>query len=122
MPPRKVSARTRRAAKALGERCVEWRKLQDLTAQQVAQRAGISNPTLWKLESGDPGVSLGVFLDVARASASPTSSRTQPIRSRPSWAGLARPRPSRSASATKSFRRTYGRRGHERALEPCPGL
>lgn len=67
MPPRKVSARTRRAAKELGERCVEWRKLQDLTAEQLAQRAGISSPTLWKLESGDPGVSLGVFLDVVRA-------------------------------------------------------
>lgn len=67
MPPRVVSARTRRAAKELGERCAEWRKLQNLTAQQVAQRAGISNPTLWKLESGDPGVSLGIFLDVARA-------------------------------------------------------
>lgn len=67
MAARKVSARTQRASKALGERCVEWRKLQGLTADQVAQRAGISSPTLWKLESGDPGVSLGVFLDVARA-------------------------------------------------------
>ena len=67
MAARKVSARTRRAAQELGERCAEWRKLQDLTAGQVAQRAGISSPTLWKLESGDPGVSIGVFLDVARA-------------------------------------------------------
>ncbi len=67
MVARKVSARTRRAAQELGERCAEWRKLQDLTAEQVAQRAGISSPTLWKLESGDPGVSIGVFLDVARA-------------------------------------------------------
>ncbi len=67
MATRSVSARTHRATKALGERCVEWRKLQDLTAEQVAQRAGISSPTLWKLESGDPGVSIGVFLDVARA-------------------------------------------------------
>lgn len=67
MAARKVSARTRRAAKVLGERCAEWRKLQGLTAEQLAQRAGISSPTLWKLESGDPGVSIGVFFDVARA-------------------------------------------------------
>ncbi len=67
MVARTVPARTRRAAQALGERCVEWRKLQGLTAEQVAQRAGISKPTLWKLESGDPGVSLGILLDVVRA-------------------------------------------------------
>ena len=67
MVARKISARTYRAAQELGECCVQWRKLQHLTAEQVAQRAGISNPTLWKLESGDPGVSIGVFLDVARA-------------------------------------------------------
>jgi transcriptional regulator with XRE-family HTH domain len=67
MAARHISARTRRAAKELGERCAEWRKLQDLTAGQLAQRAGISSPTLWKLESGDPGVSIGVVLDVARA-------------------------------------------------------
>jgi transcriptional regulator with XRE-family HTH domain len=67
MAARRIPARTRRAAQELGERCAEWRKLQNLTAEQVAQRAGISNPTLWKLESGDPGVSIGVFLDVARA-------------------------------------------------------
>ena len=67
MAARKVSARTRRAAQELGERCAEWRKLQNLTAEQVAQRAGVSSPTLWKLESGSPGVSIGVFLDVARA-------------------------------------------------------
>ncbi|MDO9396161.1 MAG: helix-turn-helix transcriptional regulator [Herbiconiux sp.] len=67
MAGRTVSARTRRNALTLGARLTEWRKLQDLTAEQVAQRAGISKPTLWKLESGDPGVSLGVLLDVVRA-------------------------------------------------------
>ena len=67
MAVRPISARTRRHAQTLGERLVEWRKLQDLTAEQVAQRAGVSKPTLWKLEAGDPGVSIGVLLDVARA-------------------------------------------------------
>lgn len=67
MAVRTISARTRRQAQTLGERLVEWRKLQDLTAEQVAQRAGVSKPTLWKLEAGDPGVSIGVLLDVARA-------------------------------------------------------
>lgn len=41
--------------------------IHDLTAVQVAERAGISRDTLPRLEQGDPGVSLGTVLGVARA-------------------------------------------------------
>jgi transcriptional regulator with XRE-family HTH domain len=61
------STRAVRAARQLGENLSTWRKLQNLTAEQLADRAGTSRVTLSKLEHGDPGVSLGVVLDVLRA-------------------------------------------------------
>lgn len=59
--------RTRRAAADLGEHVLTWRKLLGLTADQVCQRAGISRPTLRKIEHGDPTVTLESFLNVLRA-------------------------------------------------------
>lgn len=60
-------AKTRFAAKHIGEYVATWRKLHGLTAEQVSQRAGISRPTLRKVESGDPTVTLESFLNVLRA-------------------------------------------------------
>lgn len=60
-------AKTRRAADRIGEDVLVWRKLQGLTADQVCQRAGISRPTLRKVETGDPTVTLETFLNVLRA-------------------------------------------------------
>lgn len=61
------SARTVRAARQLGSNVATWRKLQHLTAQQLAERAGVSRPTISKLEHGDLGIGLGVLLEVLRA-------------------------------------------------------
>jgi len=61
------SARTARAARDMGTNIATWRKLQNLTAQQLAERAGVSRPTISKLEHGDLGVGLGVVLEVLRA-------------------------------------------------------
>lgn len=44
-----------------------WRKLHRLTAQQLAERAGVSRSTLSKLENGDSSVGFDVVLRVARA-------------------------------------------------------
>lgn len=60
-------ARIYRAAVLLGEHVVAWRKLNGLTAEQVCQRAGISRPTLRKVENGDPTVTMETFLNVLRA-------------------------------------------------------
>jgi len=60
-------AKTRRAAMQIGDYVLTWRKLQSLTAEQVCQRAGISRPTLRKVENGDPTVTLETFLNVLRA-------------------------------------------------------
>lgn len=67
MATRPLPVRTQRAATVLGSHLTAWRKLQRLTAEQVAERAGINRGTLRRLEKGDAGVSLGVALNVARA-------------------------------------------------------
>jgi len=56
-----------RALRRLGEDIVTWRKLQRLTAAQVADRAGVSAPTLRSLEHGDGSISLENALRIARA-------------------------------------------------------
>lgn len=62
LPPRIAAA-----AREIGEDFAGWRKILDLTTQQVAERAGITRDTLRKLEHGDPSVGFHVVLRVARA-------------------------------------------------------
>ncbi len=57
----------KRAAETIGTYLAAWRKMQDLTAQQVAERANVSRDTLRRLEHGEVGVSLETVLGVARA-------------------------------------------------------
>lgn len=61
-----MDRRTTQNAKAMGQHLATWRKMLDLTSQQVADRAGISRTTLSKLENGG-SVGYGAFLSVARA-------------------------------------------------------
>lgn len=56
-----------RAGVEIGESVATWRKLQRLTAAQLADRAGVSRSTLSRLENGDPSVSLETVLRVWRA-------------------------------------------------------
>ena len=49
---------------ALGENLHLARLRRRLTAAQVAERAGISRPTLTSIERGDPGVSFGAYANV----------------------------------------------------------
>lgn len=67
MVKRPVPIRVRRAAETMGEQLVTWRKLLNLTAQQVSERASVDRKTLRRLEHGDPGVGFDVFLNVLRA-------------------------------------------------------
>ncbi|WP_311208445.1 MULTISPECIES: helix-turn-helix domain-containing protein [unclassified Aeromicrobium] len=62
-----VPVRVRQSARELGQHVTTWRKLQNLTAAQLSERAGISRPTLRKLENGDSSVGLDTFLVVLRA-------------------------------------------------------
>jgi transcriptional regulator with XRE-family HTH domain len=65
--PRPTSARVRRAAQTIGEQLTAWRKLQGLTAGQLAERAAMSRTTLRRIESGDAGVSFEAVLEVLRS-------------------------------------------------------
>ncbi len=56
-----------RALRELGHHILTWRKLQRLTAAQVADRAGIDVKTLRRLEHGEGTTSLENTLRVARA-------------------------------------------------------
>lgn len=52
---------------AFGAHVRGWRMVLNLTAQQVAERAGMSRDTLRKIELGDPGVSFGNVAQALRA-------------------------------------------------------
>lgn len=67
MPAKQTPLRVRRAAADIGTQLTVWRKLQNLTAQQVAERANVGLSTLRRLEHGDPGVTLETLLGVLRA-------------------------------------------------------
>jgi transcriptional regulator with XRE-family HTH domain len=56
-----------RALRQLGEDISTWRKLERLTAAQVADRAGVDVKTLRSLEHGEGSASLENTLRVARA-------------------------------------------------------
>lgn len=58
--------KTERALSELGEAISSWRKLHQLTQEQLAKRAGISRPVLTKLERGDEGVGIGALFRVLR--------------------------------------------------------
>lgn len=55
------------AAARLGRNLSQMRRLLDLPAAVVAERAGISTATLSRIEAGQPGVAVGSVLAVARA-------------------------------------------------------
>ncbi|HET8854704.1 MAG TPA: helix-turn-helix transcriptional regulator, partial [Salinimicrobium sp.] len=56
--------KNKRLLKAIGENIKLARLRRKLTMKQVAERAGISRPTLSTLEKGNPAVSLGIVLQV----------------------------------------------------------
>lgn len=47
-----------------GKQIATWRKLQGLTTQMVADRAGITRATLRGVEAGNPGVRLETLFSV----------------------------------------------------------
>lgn len=52
---------------ALGETIRHQRKVLGVTAQTVAQAAGISRVTLHRIEKGEPAVTIGAYLNAAAA-------------------------------------------------------
>ena len=64
---KKISKQAYNTAAELGESLKTWRRVYELKASQVAERAGISPGTLSKIENGDPSVSLSAFLEVVKS-------------------------------------------------------
>ena len=64
---RPTTAKTKLAAKQIGENIATWRKLYGLTSQQLADKAAVSRATISRLENGDPTVSFETFLNACRA-------------------------------------------------------
>lgn len=64
---RALPFRTRQAAKDIGQSIRDWRSLQTITSNELADMAGVSRSTLSRLENGDPSVSLATFLNICNA-------------------------------------------------------
>jgi len=53
--------------RTMGEQIKLARLRRDLSAELVAERAGISRASLWKVESGNPAVAMGIYAAVLHA-------------------------------------------------------
>ena len=53
--------------KTMGEQIKRARLRRNLSAELVAERAGISRSSLWKVESGNPAVAMGIYAAVLHA-------------------------------------------------------
>jgi transcriptional regulator with XRE-family HTH domain len=62
----RTPAAVTRSLRRLGEDLTSWRKLRDLTAAEVADRAGVGVNTVLRLEKGN-GATLENVLRIARA-------------------------------------------------------
>lgn len=60
-----LSPQARAAARVLGAQIGSARRRRRWTAARLAEQAGVSEPTLRKIERGDPSVALGTALEVA---------------------------------------------------------
>lgn len=53
--------------RTMGEQIKLARLRRDMSAELVAERAGISRTSLWKVESGSPAVAIGIYAAVLHA-------------------------------------------------------
>ncbi len=58
---------TEEILKNMGEQIKLARLRRNLSAALVAERAGISRASLWKVESGNPAVAIGIYAAVLHA-------------------------------------------------------
>ena len=58
---------TEEILKTMGEQIKLARLRRDLPVELVAERAGISRASLWKVESGNPAVAIGIYAAVLHA-------------------------------------------------------
>ncbi len=62
-----IMPRMERQLASVGEQIKLARLRRGYKAELIAERAGISRATLWKVEKGDPGVAFGIYAKVLSA-------------------------------------------------------
>lgn len=62
-----ITSDTEEILRTMGEQIKLARLRRNLTAELVAERAGISRATLWKIESGNPSCAMGSYAAVLHA-------------------------------------------------------
>ena len=62
-----VSPKTVQMLEQMGEQIKLARLRRRLSAELVAERAGISRATLWNVEKGSPSVAIGIYASVLHA-------------------------------------------------------
>ena len=62
-----VSPKTAEILEQMGEQIKLARLRRHLSAELVAERAGISRATLWNVEKGSPSVAIGIYAAVLHA-------------------------------------------------------
>ena len=58
---------TQNILQTMGEQIKLARLRRNLTVELVAERAGISRASLWKVQKGDPSVAMGIYAAVLHA-------------------------------------------------------
>lgn len=62
-----ILPKTQSILSQMGEQIKMARLRRQLTVELVAERAGISRATVWKVEKGDPSVAIGIYAAVLHA-------------------------------------------------------
>ncbi len=62
-----IMPKTKKKIAQVGDQIKLARLRRKYTAEIIAERAGISRATLWKIEKGDPGVAFGIYAKVLNA-------------------------------------------------------
>lgn len=62
-----IMPKTEKVLKTMGEQIKLARLRRNLSVELVAERAGISRASLWKVEQGNPSVAIGIYAVVLHA-------------------------------------------------------
>ncbi len=64
MAKRPVPAHTQLASQEIGQNLATWRRMLNITSEQMAQKAGVSRATISRVEGGDMSVSFATILNM----------------------------------------------------------
>ncbi len=65
--PYNIMPATEKTLETMGEQIKLARLRRNLSVELVAERAGVSRTSVWKVEKGDPSVAMGIYASVLHA-------------------------------------------------------